>query len=110
MKSSGSNASNDSNKISRSASNHTIDEYQQQAERKNYLDAQAQDLEEALEKLESDIEHIDKETRVLFMDTFNEINEGLQHLFPKVFGGGMASLHLVGEDTLTSGVSILTST
>ena len=83
-----------------------IDEYQQQAERKNYLDAQAQDLEEALEKLESAIKHIDKETRVLFMDTFNQVNAGLQHLFPKVFGGGMASLHLVGEDTLTSGVSI----
>jgi chromosome segregation protein len=83
-----------------------IDEYQQQAERKNYLDAQAQDLEEALEKLESAIKHIDKETRVLFMDTFNQVNAGLQHLFPKVFGGGMASLHLVGEDSLTSGVSI----
>jgi chromosome segregation protein len=83
-----------------------IDEYAQQAERKIYLDNQAQDLTDALEKLESAIKHIDKETRTLFMDTFNQINEGLQHLFPKVFGGGMASLNLVGEDTLTSGVSI----
>jgi chromosome segregation protein len=83
-----------------------IDEYAQQAERKNYLDGQIKDLEDALEKLESAIKHIDKETRTLFMDTFNRVNEGLQHLFPKVFGGGMASLQLVGEDTLTSGVSI----
>ena len=83
-----------------------IDEYAQQAERKNYLDGQIKDLEDALEKLESAIKHIDKETRILFMDTFNRVNEGLQHLFPKVFGGGMASLQLVGEDTLTSGVSI----
>ncbi|MFO1392009.1 MAG: chromosome segregation protein SMC [Agitococcus sp.] len=83
-----------------------IDEYAQQAERKVYLDNQAQDLVEALEKLEGAIKHIDKETRTLFMDTFNQINEGLQFLFPKVFGGGMAALHLVGEDTLNSGVSI----
>lgn len=83
-----------------------IDEYKEQAERKTYLDNQAQDLTEALERLESAIKHIDKETRTLFMDTFNQVNEGLQHLFPKVFGGGMASLNLVGEDTLTSGVSI----
>jgi chromosome segregation protein len=39
-----------------------IDEYAQQAERKIYLDNQAQDLEDALEKLESAIKHIDKET------------------------------------------------
>ena len=83
-----------------------IEEYAQQAERKTYLDNQAQDLVEALEKLEGAIKHIDKETRTLFMDTFNQINEGLQFLFPKVFGGGMAALHLVGEDTLNSGVSI----
>ncbi len=83
-----------------------IEEYQQQAERKNYLDNQAQDLEDALIKLESAIKHIDKETRTLFMETFTQVNEGLQRLFPKVFGGGMASLNLVGEDTLTSGVSI----
>ncbi len=83
-----------------------IDEYAQQAERKNYLDGQITDLEDALEKLESAIKHIDKETRILFMDTFNRVNDGLQHLFPKVFGGGMASLQLVGEDSLTSGVSI----
>lgn len=84
-----------------------IEEYQQQAERKQYLDNQAQDLEEALAKLENAIKHIDKETRSLFMDTFNQVNEGLQFLFPKVFGGGMASLQLVGEDSLTSGVSIM---
>ena len=96
------------NKISRLGAINlaAIDEYAQQAERKNYLDGQIKDLEDALEKLESAIKHIDKETRTLFMDTFNRVNEGLQHLFPKVFGGGMASLQLVGEDTLTSGVSI----
>src|SRR5690606_27952324 len=40
-----------------------IDEYQQQSERKRYLDAQDADLVEALETLENVIRKIDKETR-----------------------------------------------
>ncbi|MDO8331814.1 MAG: chromosome segregation protein SMC [Fluviicoccus sp.] len=84
-----------------------IEEYQQQAERKAYLDAQSADLEEAVEKLENAIKHIDRETRTLFMDTYNQVNAGLQHLFPKVFGGGEATLSLVGEDSLNSGVTIM---
>lgn len=84
-----------------------IEEYQQQAERKNYLDAQSADLEEAVGKLENAIKHIDRETRNLFMETYNQVNAGLQHLFPKVFGGGEATLSLVGDDTLNSGVTIM---
>ncbi|HEX5360706.1 MAG TPA: chromosome segregation protein SMC [Fluviicoccus sp.] len=84
-----------------------IEEYQQQAERKSFLDAQSADLEEAVEKLENAIKHIDRETRTLFMDTYNQVNAGLQHLFPKVFGGGEATLNLVGDDTLNSGVTIM---
>ncbi|RZU44880.1 condensin subunit Smc [Fluviicoccus keumensis] len=84
-----------------------IEEYQQQAERKGFLDAQSADLEEAVEKLENAIKHIDRETRTLFMDTYNQVNAGLQHLFPKVFGGGEATLNLVGDDTLNSGVTIM---
>ncbi|MFO7706203.1 MAG: chromosome segregation protein SMC, partial [Halopseudomonas sp.] len=69
-----------------------IDEYQQQSERKRYLDAQNADLEEALNTLEQVIRKIDKETRNRFKDTFDKINHGLQALFPKVFGGGHAYL------------------
>jgi chromosome segregation protein len=84
-----------------------IDEYQQQSERKRYLDAQNDDLAEALDTLENVIRKIDKETRNRFRETFDQINGGLQALFPKVFGGGNAYLELTGEDLLDTGVAIM---
>ncbi|MBU1331062.1 MAG: chromosome segregation protein SMC [Gammaproteobacteria bacterium] len=84
-----------------------IDEYQQQSERKRYLDAQNADLVEALDTLENVIRKIDKETRNRFKETFDQINGGLQALFPKVFGGGNAYLELTGEDLLDTGVTIM---
>jgi len=84
-----------------------IEEYQAQAERKTYLDAQDADLNEALETLENAIRKIDRETRALFKDTFEKVNTGLQALFPKVFGGGTAYLELTDEDLLEAGVTIM---
>jgi len=84
-----------------------VDEYRQQSERKQYLDAQNEDLESALATLEAAIRKIDRETRSRFKDTFDQVNTGLQELFPRVFGGGSASLEMTGEDLLDTGVSIL---
>ena len=84
-----------------------IDEFKQESERKEYLDSQNQDLCEALETLENAILRIDKETRARFKDTFDSVNSGLQELFPKVFGGGSASLELTGEDLLDTGIAIM---
>jgi chromosome segregation protein len=84
-----------------------IDEYQAQAERKHYLDAQNDDLVEALATLENAIHKIDRETRSRFKDTFDEINGGLQDLFPRVFGGGHAYLELTGDDMLDTGIAIM---
>ncbi|KAA0012038.1 chromosome segregation protein SMC [Billgrantia pellis] len=84
-----------------------IEEYDQQAERRNYLEAQQSELSEALETLERAIRRIDQETRTRFRDTFERVNEGLQSLFPRVFGGGTAWLTLTGEDLLDTGVAIM---
>ncbi len=84
-----------------------IEEYRQQSERKTYLDAQNDDLVEALDTLENVIRKIDKETRNRFKETFDLINNGLQELFPKVFGGGHASLEMTGDDLLSTGVAIM---
>lgn len=84
-----------------------IDEYKTEAERKNYLDAQNDDLMEALETLENAIRKIDKETRTRFKETFDQVNSGLQELFPKVFGGGHAYLALTGDDLLDTGITIM---
>jgi len=84
-----------------------IDEYKTESERKNYLDAQNEDLNDALETLENAIKKIDRETRTRFKETFDQINTGLQELFPKVFGGGHAYLELTGEDMLDTGIAIM---
>tara|TARA_B110000483_G_scaffold235901_1_gene308179 strand:- start:8144 stop:9184 length:1041 start_codon:yes stop_codon:yes gene_type:complete len=84
-----------------------IDEYQQQSERKIYLDKQNDDLEKALDTLVNAIKKIDIETRTRFKETFDKINAGLQNLFPKIFGGGHAYLDMTGEDLLDTGVAIM---
>ncbi|MFO8142317.1 MAG: chromosome segregation protein SMC [Marinobacter sp.] len=84
-----------------------IEEYQVQSERKHYLDEQHNDLMEALETLDTAIRKIDRETRQRFKETFDQVNAGLQALFPKVFGGGNAYLELTGEDLLETGVTIM---
>src|SRR5690606_6949681 len=84
-----------------------IEEYEQQSERKNYLDAQHKDLTEALETLENAIRKIDRETRTRFKETFDKVNKGLQEKFPRLFGGGHAYLELTGEDLLDTGVAVM---
>ncbi|CAM3696592.1 chromosome segregation protein SMC [Parendozoicomonas haliclonae] len=84
-----------------------IEEYDQQSERKRYLDAQDEDLREALSTLENAIRRIDKETRSRFKATFDRVDSGLRELFPKVFGGGQAYLQLTGDDLLDTGVTIM---
>jgi chromosome segregation protein len=84
-----------------------IQEYEEQSQRKTYLDAQLTDLNDALETLENAIRKIDRETRQRFKETFDRVNSGVQELFPRLFGGGHAYLELTGEDLLSTGVSIM---
>jgi chromosome segregation protein len=84
-----------------------IDEFKIESERKDYLDTQNAELQEALDTLENAIRKIDKETRTRFKETFDLINSSLQELFPKLFGGGHAYLELTGDDLLDTGVTIM---
>ena len=84
-----------------------IEEFDSESERKNYLDAQAADLEEALDTLLEVMQKIDKETRIRFKETFDSVNTKLGELFPKVFGGGSATLELTGDDMLDTGVTLM---
>ena len=84
-----------------------IDEFHQQRERKSYLDAQHEDVTRSLETLEEAIRKIDRETRTRFKETFDKVNQGLQVLFPRLFGGGHAYLELTGENLLDAGVSLM---
>jgi chromosome segregation protein len=84
-----------------------IDEYKIESERKNYLDKQNQELEEALETLQSAIQKIDRTTRTRFKETFELVNTHIQALFPKLFGGGHAYLEMTGDDLLNTGVTLM---
>ncbi len=84
-----------------------IDEYQEQSERKEYLDSQHDDVSKSLDTLENAIRKIDRETRTRFKETFDKVNIGLQEKFPILFGGGHAYLQLTGEDLLDTGVTVM---
>jgi len=84
-----------------------IDEFKEQSERKEYLDAQLKDLTDALTTLEGAIRKIDRETRTRFKETYDKVDAGFKRLFPKLFGGGHAYLELTGDDLLTAGVTVM---
>jgi chromosome segregation protein len=84
-----------------------IDEYKIESERKEYLDAQNTELEEALDTLKTAIQKIDRETRTRFKETFEVVNKHIQELFPKLFGGGHAYLEMTGDDLLDTGVTLM---
>ena len=84
-----------------------IDEFNQESERKAYLDAQNEDLVQALDTLQQAIRKIDRETRTRFKDTYEKVNAGLADTFPRLFGGGTAFLQMTGEDLLSTGISVV---
>ncbi len=84
-----------------------IEEYAEQSERMQYLDAQLEDLNESLRTLENAIVKIDRETRSRFRETFDRVDKGFQSFFPRLFGGGHAYLQLTGNDLLDTGVAVM---
>lgn len=84
-----------------------LDELATASERKNFLDSQNADLQEAIATLEDAITRIDKETRDLLQDTFDRVNGHFSELFPILFGGGQAKLMMTGDEILDSGVQVM---
>jgi chromosome segregation protein len=84
-----------------------LEELQAATERKTYLDAQAKDLNEAMATLEDAIRRIDRESREMLMDTYNQVNKHLSEMFPVLFAGGEARLVLTGDEILDSGVHVM---
>lgn len=84
-----------------------IEEFAAANQRKEYLDSQCTDLTEGLTTLENAIKKIDKETRTKFKEVFDRVNGEFTQLFPKLFGGGQASLTMTGEDLLDTGISLM---
>jgi chromosome segregation protein len=84
-----------------------LDELASSRERKQFLDAQSADLNEAMQTLTDAIAKIDAETRDLLQGTFDQVNMHFGKLFPELFGGGHAELVMTGEEILDAGVQVM---
>ena len=84
-----------------------LDELSTARERKQFLDAQSADLNEAMTTLEDAIRKIDAETRALLSTTFDTVNVHFGKMFPELFGGGNARLAITGDEILDSGVQVI---
>ncbi len=84
-----------------------LDELSSSRERKQFLDAQSADLNEAMQTLTDAIAKIDAETRDLLQGTFDQVNTHFGKLFPELFGGGHAELVMTGEEILDAGVQVM---
>jgi chromosome segregation protein len=71
-----------------------IAEYEQLKERFDFLSRHRDDLVKAIEDLHKVIRKINRITQQRFMETFEQVNEKLQEVFPKLFEGGSAHLQL----------------
>ena len=83
-----------------------LEELKAATERRDYLDAQSKDLNEAMATLEDAIRRIDRETRDKLQATFDEVNRHFSEMFPALFGGGQARLTLTGDEILDAGVHV----
>ncbi len=84
-----------------------IEEFRDLEERWTFLTEQEQDLQTSMEGLQSAITKINRTTRKRFRETFEQINERFQEVFPRLFLGGKAELKLTDEqDLLETGIDI----
>jgi chromosome segregation protein len=85
-----------------------IEEYEERNKRYEYLVAQKDDLEKALSQLDQAIRQMNRQSRKLFRETFDEVNVRFQQMFPRMFGGGRAELRLTdSENLLETGIDII---
>jgi len=85
-----------------------MDELKDAEERNDFYARQETDLLRAKRTLAEAIQKIERETRRLFVETFEKIRANFQRLFRRMFGGGSADILLTNpEEPLTSGVDII---
>lgn len=85
-----------------------IEEYDELKERYEFLSQQHQDLVEAKDQLRRVIDRINRICTRRFKDTFEQVNERFQKVFPVLFGGGEARLILVeNPDKDEMGIDII---
>ena len=72
------------------------------------LATERDDLVEAIKKLRTGIQSLNREARERLLTSFQTVNEHFKRLFGQLFGGGEASLHLIeSDDPLEAGLEII---
>ncbi len=72
------------------------------------LNAERDDLVEAIRRLRQGIHSLNHEARERLLASFASVNENFQKLFVRLFGGGSAELQLIeSEDPLEAGLEII---
>ena len=85
-----------------------IEEYDKVQERFEFLTIQQQDLLDAKKNLEDTITEMDTEVTSRFKQTFDAISSQFQQTFPRLFGGGRATLELTDPtNLLETGIEII---
>ena len=85
-----------------------IEEYQQVAQRYDFLAQQQADLIEAKSELHQTMKEMDQEVKSRFKAMFDQIKDRFAQVFPQLFGGGRAELRLTDpDDLLNTGVDII---
>ncbi len=85
-----------------------INEHEELQGRVDFYEKHRQDLEKAIEDLKKVIQSINKESRKLFREVFDKVNENFKKVVPKLFEGGKGELILTDEqDLLESGMEIV---
>jgi len=85
-----------------------IEEHEELAERFRFLSEQKEDLEGTITNLREAIARINRTSRKRFRETFEAVSKHFSENFPRLFGGGKASLELTeAEDVLEAGVDIM---
>lgn len=85
-----------------------IEEYERIFERHDFLTRQQNDLTTARQSLLDTMVEMDEEVSQRFLTTFNAIKEQFEKTFPKLFGGGKATIALSDENNiLETGIEII---
>src|SRR5262249_19210437 len=82
-----------------------IGEYEELTARFQFMSQQKDDLEKSIADLQQTIVKLNRICRLRFKESFEEINEKFEAIFPRLFRGGKAKLVLTDEnDYLETGV------
>ncbi len=85
-----------------------IEELEELKNRYDFLTQQHNDLIMAKDALQKAIQKINRNTRKMFLETFQTVAEEFKNYFRMLFGGGEAKLFLLDEeDVLESGIEII---